>query len=115
MFNKMTPRRGFIQMCFITAVSDEEFHPQEMAAIISVLEKNGFSESEAEKEFKYFAKLSPRKAFEYGAEAMRAVLELDSNMKKKLLESMKEIALADGKVDPQEEILYNTTKMAFGY
>ena len=111
----MTPREGFIVLCYLLACGDRELHPKEIEKIEEVLHRYSFTDDEIEGVIEYLRDIKPKEALELGAQTMVAVCSLDSEMKKNLLEALQEIAEADEKIEPEENAIILSTKSLFEY
>jgi len=110
LFKKITPREAFIGICLSMAGVDGFVDPREMIKIDEILTRYGFTDQEVDKVFKTLSKMNPKKAFDWGAKAMSAIIDLDFQMKRNLLIALKEIAEADENIDDMEVTLFRSVE-----
>lgn len=86
----MTPRQGFIAACIEMVEINDELTAEELTLSQEILRKHGISDQE----FDEVMNLGEAETTE--EKILSAIKELDSKMKKKLVESLKSISGADG-------------------
>lgn len=111
----INPRNAFIGMCFMMAGADQEFDERELNKIDEVLTRYGFSDEEIDKELNRISKMnSTRQGMRWGAKVMMAILKLDEEMRKNLVQALTNIAEADEYFHDAEKMLLMAVKQTFG-
>ena len=112
---KPTPREAFIGLCLGIDGADEFVDPREVEKMIEVFERYGFSDDEVEKIANKFMQFkNPKEAMNWGAKTMASIMDLDSTMRKNLVQALTEIAQADEKIDDLETTIVTSVKAMFG-
>lgn len=95
-------RKAFIGLCIAMAGCDSRMEINEIRKLRKVMDRYGFSEEEVVSELKDFSKMSIEEALLYGRKCMAALPGLDKGLKKRLLISLSEIALAEDEFEESE-------------
>ncbi len=101
-------RKAFIGLCIAMAGSDSKMDLREVSKLRKVMDRYGFSEAEVVRELKDFSKMNIEEALLYGRRCIAALPELDEDLKKRLLISLTEIALAEDDFEDTEMTVINT-------
>ena len=88
-------RKAFIGLCIAMTGSDSRMDIKELSKLRKVMDRYGFSEEEVVRELKDFSEMNIEEALLYGRQCMLALPGLDEGLKKRLLISLTEIALAE--------------------
>ena len=110
----ITPRSGFIGVCFAMMGVDESIDKRELTKLFEVLDRYDFSEAEIITEMGYFTNLDSRDSMRYGQKSMSAITGLDSDMRNNLVQALTEIAISDEYFHDTEKTLLTAVKMTFG-
>lgn len=100
-------RKAFIGLCIAMAGCDSKMDIKEILKLRKVMDRYGFSEKEVVSELKDFSKMNIEEALLYGRQCMAALPGLDPNLKKRLLISLSEIALAEDDFEDTEMRVMN--------
>jgi len=100
-------RKAFIGLCIAMAGCDSRMDVKEISKLRKVMDRYGFSEEEVVEELKEFAKMNIEEALIYGRRCMAALPGLDNDLKKRLLISLSEIALAEDSFEESEMNVMN--------
>lgn len=101
-------RKAFIGLCIAMAGCDSKMDVKEISKLRKVMDRYGFSEEEVVSELKNFSKMDIEEALLYGRRCMAALPNLDKNLKKRLIISLSEIALAEDDFQDTEMKVMNT-------
>lgn len=101
-------RQAFIGLCIAMAGCDLKMDIKEISKLRKVMDRYGFSEEEVVSELKNFSKMDIEEALLYGRRCMAALPNLDKNLKKRLIISLSEIALAEDDFQVTEMKVMNT-------
>ena len=109
-------RKAFIGLCIAMAGCDSKMDLKEISKLRKVMDRYGFSEKEVVQELKDFSEMNIEEALLYGRRCMAALPELDEDLKKRLLISLTEIALAEDEFEETEMKVINTVmnRIEFG-
>ena len=110
----ITPRSGFIGVCFAMIGVDEMIDQRELTKLYEVLDRFGFNEEEIMNEMASFTDLSLSEGMRYGQKSMAAITGLDSEMRDNLVQALTEIAISDEYFHDTEKTLLTAVKMTFG-
>lgn len=88
-------RKAFIGLCIAMAGCDSKMDIKEISKLRKVMDRYGFSEEEVVSELKDFSKMNIEEALIYGRRCMAALPNLDKDLRKRLIISLSEIALAE--------------------
>ena len=111
----MDPKESFICLCITLANIDGDYDPKERELVNQIVKQYGFTEEEVEKVYRELKAVGPNKAFEFGVSAIMGACQLEPEMRENLLKAMDQIAMADGRINPDESKLIQTTKNMFGF
>lgn len=101
-------RKAFIGLCIAMAGCDSKMDINEIRKLRKVMDRYGFSENEVVNELKDFSKMNIEEALLYGRQCMAALPGLDKDLKKRLLVSLSEIALAEDDFEESEMNMLNS-------
>ena len=101
-------RKAFIGLCIAMAGCDPKMDIKEIMKLRKVMDRYGFSEEEVVRELKDFSKMNIEEALLYGRQCMAALPGLDEDLKKRLLISLSEIALAEDEFEETETKVMDT-------
>ncbi len=101
-------RKAFIGLCIAMAGCDSKMAYKELSKLRKVMDRYGFSEKEVVQELKDFSEMNIEEALLYGRRCMSALPELDEVLKKRLLISLSEIALAEDDFKETEMVVLNS-------
>ena len=101
-------RKAFIGLCIAMAGCDPKMDIKELSKLRKVMDRYGFSEKEVVRELEDFSEMNIEEALLYGRRCMAALPELDEGLKKRLLISLTEIALAEDDFEDTEMKVINT-------
>ena len=105
--NEAASRKAFIGLCIAMAGCDSKMDIKEILKLRNVMDRYGFSEEEVVSELKDFSKMNIEQALLYGRQCMAALPGLDGDLKKRLLISLSEIALAEDDFEDTEMKVMN--------
>ena len=101
-------RKAFIGLCIAMAGCDSKMDLREVSKLRKVMDRYGFSEEEVVRELEDFSKMNIEEALLYGRRCMAALPMLDEDLKKRLLISLTEIALAEDDFEETEMTVINS-------
>jgi len=105
--NEAASRKAFIGLCIAMAGCDSKMDIKEILKLRKVMDRYGFSEEEVVSELKDFSKMNIEEALLYGRQCMAALPGLDKDLKRRLLISLSEIALAEDDFEVNEMNVMN--------
>ncbi len=95
-------RKAFIGLCIAMAGCDSKMDIKEISKLRKVMDRYGFSEEEVVSELKYFTGMNIEEALFYGRKCMAELPGLDNDLRRRLLISLSEIALAEDDFEDSE-------------
>lgn len=109
--NEAASRKAFIGLCIAMAGCDSKMDLKELSKLRKVMDRYGFSEEEVVRELHDFSKMNIEEALLYGRRCMAALPNLGSDLKKRLIISLSEIALAEDDFEETElKVMNNVMK-----